>query len=308
MPVVNEILKDTELTCIDAGAAGGLSDLKKLRKFINLYSFEPLKSEQHKLKAKETFNREFKSHNIFPIGLYSSNGEFLFYSAEKPSMSSMLEFDEEQFDFHFGLCRGSAEWKKGLSIISKENIKTISLDEFTSQKVDFLKLDTQGTELEILKGAENLLNNNKISVIKTEFSNIPVYKNQCTFSEIDSYLKANGFILIDCIYYPDTIYQSGKTSLLPISLNEQPGIGVGGDAVYALDDKILSEKEKLITGSILCAMGYFSVAMNYLNELIKDNAKLEHYMNELAPGKSFKQRIKKFFPPVITELYRKFKN
>lgn len=308
MSVVNEILKDTDITCIDAGAAGGFSEIKKLRRYISLYSFEPLKSEHDRLKANENFNREFKSHNVFPIGLYSTKGEFPFYSAEKPSMSSMLEFDEEQFDFHFGLCRGSAEWKKGLSIVSKVKINTISLDEFTSQKIDFLKLDTQGTELEILKGASNLLSKNNISVIKTEFSNIPVYKNQCTFSEIDTFLKSNGFILIDCIYYPEA-YNLGKTSLPSTKgLTEANRFGAGGDAVYALDYNILNEKEKIITGSLLGAMGYFSASGNYLIDIIKDKSKLEQFMSELAPRKSLKQKIKKYFPPVILEYYRRLKN
>jgi FkbM family methyltransferase len=307
MSVVNEILKDTELTCIDAGAAGGLSELKTLRRFINLVSFEPLKPQFEKLKAGNKFSNEFKSHTTLPVGLYSSKGEFPFYTAENSSMSSILEFDDKEFDIHFGLCSGSAEWKKGLSPVSVERINTVSLDEFTNQRIDFLKLDTQGTELEILKGAANLLNNNKISVIKTEFSIIPVYKNQCIFSELDNFLKAHGFILVDCIYYPETENLSGKTSLHFPSITEKPLIGAGGDAVYVLKNSLLNNKEKLTAGSILCAMGYFSVAMNYLNESISDKTKLQHFIIELAPGKSFKQRIKKFFPPVITELYRKFK-
>lgn len=54
------------------------------------------------------------------------------------------------------------------------NVQTQKLDNFCSlnsiEKIDLLKLDVDGTEHEILLGAENLLSNGKIGLIYTEIS------------------------------------------------------------------------------------------------------------------------------------------
>lgn len=310
MSIIDDIFNGAELTCIDAGAAGGLKEIPKLRKFTNLISFEPLPESCNELKSNPALSRQFKSHKVFPFALYSSEHKSKLFIANKPSMSSMLEFDEAQFDFHFGFSKGSKEWKTALTQKGSENIKTITLNKFTFEnkidEIDFLKLDTQGTELEILKGANNLLDKNKISVIKTEFSNIPVYKNQCVFSEIDNFLKSKGFMLIDCIYYPETIYLSGESSKkTKKKLLQESGIGAGGDAVYILDKDVLSYKKKVIGASILASMGYTSAAMEYLKPALTSGKDQENFILELVPENTFKNKIKKFIPPVIKEILRK---
>ena len=61
------------------------------------------------------------------------------------------------------------------------NVKTQTLDnfclEYNIQNIDLLKLDTEGNEFDILKGAEKLLSLNKIKVIYTEISGTKVNFN-----------------------------------------------------------------------------------------------------------------------------------
>lgn len=54
-----------------------------------------------------------------------------------------------------------------------------------------LKLDVQGSELDVLKGCQRLAET--FSWILLETSTIPFYRNGSTFSEIEAYLTANGF-------------------------------------------------------------------------------------------------------------------
>jgi hypothetical protein len=69
------------------------------------------------------------------------------------------------------------------SIIKKENINI--------KKYQALILDTQGSELLILKGAKKILNNFKY--IKLECANFEIYRNCPSEKEISLYLLNYGF-------------------------------------------------------------------------------------------------------------------
>ena len=68
------------------------------------------------------------------------------------------------------------------SLIIRENI---------NEKYDALVLDTQGSELLVLEGATNLLN--EIKYIKTEVADFEAYQNGCQFKDIDIFLANYGF-------------------------------------------------------------------------------------------------------------------
>jgi len=59
--------------------------------------------------------------------------------------------------------------------------------------VDYIKIDTQGSELEILQGGENLLKTVRCIDIEVEFN--PIYEGQGLFFEVDAYLRVQGFQL-----------------------------------------------------------------------------------------------------------------
>lgn len=48
------------------------------------------------------------------------------------------------------------------------NISLVSLDNFTIKKISFLKIDTEGYDLEVLKGTHNLLKQQNIEFIQVE--------------------------------------------------------------------------------------------------------------------------------------------
>lgn len=61
------------------------------------------------------------------------------------------------------------------------------------QAIDYLKLDTQGSELEILQGGDSLVQTARCIDIEVEFN--PVYEGQTLFGETDTYLRSKGFVL-----------------------------------------------------------------------------------------------------------------
>lgn len=78
---------------------------------------------------------------------------------------------------------------------SKENVKITSINHyFTDKKFNYnlLVIDTQGYELEVLKGGSNYLS--KIDFILTEVSNQELYKNCVLIEDLDCFLKTHNFV------------------------------------------------------------------------------------------------------------------
>jgi FkbM family methyltransferase len=65
------------------------------------------------------------------------------------------------------------------------------------ERIDLLKLDTQGGERDILLGASGLLGSGRIELIVTEFFVVPHYEGAPLFDEIWSLLRRYGYELFD---------------------------------------------------------------------------------------------------------------
>ncbi|TDB61794.1 FkbM family methyltransferase [Arundinibacter roseus] len=75
-----------------------------------------------------------------------------------------------------------------------------SLDSYTKERtiqlIDFLKIDTQGFDLEVLKGAENLLKNGQIKVIQFEAMLEPYYHQMPTVGAHLDFLLERGYKMV----------------------------------------------------------------------------------------------------------------
>lgn len=60
-------------------------------------------------------------------------------------------------------------------------------------RVDAMKLDVQGAELEVLRGAGALLSGMRVLELEVTFT--PIYAGQALFADIDAFLRAEGFSL-----------------------------------------------------------------------------------------------------------------
>ena len=88
-----------------------------------------------------------------------------------------------------------------------------TLDEFWTEHSDdvrklAIKIDTQGYELNVLKGGVQALAN--ASVVVLELSIAPFYEGQPLYNEIDEYLRIHGFQIVDI----ETGYRDHGSGLL----------------------------------------------------------------------------------------------
>jgi hypothetical protein len=63
------------------------------------------------------------------------------------------------------------------------------------REIDFLKIDTQGSDLWVLQGARQALANACGVEVEVEF--VPLYQGQPLLNEVDHFMQANGFELFD---------------------------------------------------------------------------------------------------------------
>ncbi len=177
------------LVVIDAGARKGFEKhWNHYEDQIKLIGFEPNEDSYKECIEKKSSSKT----EYYPFALGRERGEKDFYITTYLSGCSLMKPDL-QVAQRFG-------FEKNVTVKDKISVQTIDLDSFVNdyeiEYVDFIKLDTEGSELDIFKGAQKTVNNSVIG-ISTEVKFVKVQKDQPLFTDIDIYLRNLGFHLYD---------------------------------------------------------------------------------------------------------------
>lgn len=304
---INTIFKKhniESLFFIDVGAKDKLDFLDILSAITAIIGFEPNPAELDFLREKYLKNN-FKSLELIGDCLSDQDGEASFNITKHASMSSMLETDLSNYQRHFGLYKNFKDWTTNIEIEKVIKVASVTLDTFLKDKkntIDYLKIDTQGSELKILQGAEKLLNEKRINILKIEVSTIAVYQNQVMFSDIDIYLRNKGYILVDFITYRDN-YVPIWGSSHDKSYHSAPC----GDAVYVLDPKSLTNENKIKSGFLLLWLGYYSLGSYLINDsrLSAEEQKVLINHDFIPRREKMKQLLKNLCPPIVLHWLKK---
>ena len=143
-----------------------------------IIGFEPNTEEYNKL---EKINPK-KNYYNYAIG---DGSEKILNICRGAGMTSFLEPN-------INYLKNFSWFDTNSEIIKKEKVKTEKLDSL-KEKIDFLKIDVQGYESEIIKYGENKIRESL--VVQIETSPIPLYKNEKTFSEVIGSIEKLGFSL-----------------------------------------------------------------------------------------------------------------
>ena len=224
------------ITVVDVGARYGCNPMWEHTFGDNVvqHGFEP-DPEEYKRLVEGKAKRNTKNSRYYPVALHRNQGQKEFFFASYPAASGFYKPDE-----YF--------WKRfqgevATLTVRKEFIDTIDLDTFGIQHgiqhVDFLKIDVEGAELDVLKGSMEYLRNSVLGVFtEVRFDNS---SNSPTFADTDYFMREMGFKLYDLQVNRNT----RKTlSHLPVTLRGttvpwglSKGIGQvnSGDALYLRD-------------------------------------------------------------------------
>ena len=163
---------------IDVGAA----NVSSLNSKNIYYLFEPEKEAYDKLISRFKNNKKVF---IFNTGLYNKKSTQTLYVAKKRECSSLLPPNLKVLE-KYNTKRFLTDYTFEIKVDRLDNILPQEID-----LIDILKLDTQGTEYEILEGCGNILDKTKKIICEVE--HIKLYKDQKLFNDVTNYLKNYGF-------------------------------------------------------------------------------------------------------------------
>lgn len=172
---------------IDVGANKGqyARDCRKQGYKGKIVSFEPLPETYEVLSGFAKKDQFWSVHDRCAIG--AESGETEINIAQNSLSSSILPMMKAHID-----AASSSRY------VGKAKTNVIPLDSIfdlyckPDDKI-FLKIDTQGFESEVLKGAEKSLA--KIAVVQLEMSIVPLYEGQKLYDYFIDYFKERGFFL-----------------------------------------------------------------------------------------------------------------
>ena len=152
-----------------------------------IYAFEPFPETFTELERTVCGDKQ-----IIPcqLALGSAPGKTVLHVNASLATNSLLETEDSAASF----------WGEGLmETTTTVEVEVGTIDEFCRknqiESIDVLKIDTQGTELEVLRGAAGMLSGRQIRVIYTEIILVPSYKGQSKPHELMGFLDGFGYDL-----------------------------------------------------------------------------------------------------------------
>ena len=177
----------TPFGCIDVGSRGGVTSyIDPIAGISCVLAFEPDLHECARLRERSGSYANFEPS---PLALSASSKQSTLHHLKRSINNSLLA-PNPNFAARYSV--------EGFTIDRVESINTISLDEALAlwkspfRYGEFLKLDVQGAELEVLSGASCLLKDTTVAaLIEVEFCEL--YIGQPRFTDIDRFMQDKGF-------------------------------------------------------------------------------------------------------------------
>ena len=148
--IANNAFKKNPFVLVDVGARGGFAPYWSIfSDQINRIGFEPDAKECERINNASSDLKQ----RVYPYALHKSKGTYPFYITKLPNSSGFYPIDSS-IAKRFPIL-------EPLTTVSVKELSAIDFDSFASEHgieyVDFMKLDTEGSELDILEGAVKTL-------------------------------------------------------------------------------------------------------------------------------------------------------
>ncbi len=185
--VINTLPNNGVLTLIDVGAAGEIEPRwKNFSKNIKYVGFEPDSRSRDSL---QNIENDFLNYQILPVALSNANHSVELNLCREPMVSSLYKPNDNFLD------RFPDDQR--YEILKTEILECSTLDEIMLSEIDFIKIDIQGAEHDVLKGAKNSLELALGLELEVEF--LQLYKDQSLFGDICKELSNKGFEFFDFV-------------------------------------------------------------------------------------------------------------
>lgn len=221
-------LRARGLGVIDVGARDGILPIfGEAAPLLEVVGFEPDPDEAQRLQTEAKRPSTFQSLTYLPYALGDTDTQRVLHLCRSRGSSSFYQPNRKFLDRFPEADR--------FDIVSTVAVPVRSLDGLVSDRttalprfIDFIKMDTQGSELEILRGAQQVLRSQVVAVqVEVEFT--PLYREQAVFRDVDAFLSDCGL----------TLFKLRRQEFIRSNYARQPHLSAGqlvfGDALYLRD-------------------------------------------------------------------------
>lgn len=286
---IKKLSQSFSLTALDIGARNGVkNDLDFIAPIINYYCFEPdRESPMGGLEKKH----DYKSLHIIDKAVAENQKTLNINITRQKGCSSICQPDHDiarrfhREDYYF--------------LDDVLRVEADSIDNMVEKSVidepRYVKMDVQGMELDILKGAVSSLQNDIVG-IRVEINFYPMYKDMPEWVEIDKFLRAYGFVSMGFLELHSwrrrtkIKYPMKGADFYPYSYGQM----MHGDVLYLLEPELLINKNADDSSRLL---GLFLISLAY--------GYIDHALVLLNSG-SFKDKIYQRYGVDLAVLARNF--
>lgn len=278
------------LNVIDVGAYGGADpDWGRIGQMVHFFGFEPNPEEAQRLT--QAANGPVQVERFYPYAIAGTQASRSFYLTKSPRCASLLKPNNTEWH-RFG--EPGTLRNTRADVIETLTLDTVTLDTFCDEQAitpHMVKLDTQGTEYEILtQGFTRHLN--EVLALEVEVEFIELYQGQALFSEIEQFLRANGFRLVGLKRHRWKMHDGHHVPAV------SGGLLVYGDALFMRDFFVADSLTVADRWRVLALCRRYG-----LNDLL--HALIKHYQMDVAyveqmlagwvlkPTISWKSRLKR---------------
>lgn len=186
--IIATTLARAPIHAMDVGAAGGVADhWRDLLPVLDIDCFEPDEAECRRLQRLSSANVHW-----FPVALAGSSGPRRFHVLNRATGSSLYPPNNPV------ILEYSGHSYAGVRRVIDVQCSSLAdfLETHRRPVPTLIKLDTQGTELEIISSlAPSQLE--QVLCIEVEVEFVEMYSGQPIFGEVHAHMLANGFRLLD---------------------------------------------------------------------------------------------------------------
>lgn len=225
------------LTAIDVGVSGGVHPVCRLFEGARVIGIDPNQAEIDRLTAAalpgETYLAAFMGAPDFqrPFPPPGSPPQPGLHTCDPYRRSSAFRANVELgVDWTCQIERGEyrPEWPK----------EVLSLDQLAERhgldRVDFIKIDTDGADYEVLTGGRHILGRTLAVQVEAQF-NGPLHPQSNLFCNIDLFLRQQGFFLFDMDVWRYSRAALPSPFLWDAPMQTTRGQAVWGDVLYLRD-------------------------------------------------------------------------
>lgn len=277
LPHVHRLIQERNLsfTFVDVGSRNGLLELGDLASYVVAYGFEPNPEEYEKLVSGDTDASQvgattppFQKLTYLPYALGDRCGAHTLYITRGPGAVGLLEpnFDRLREIKWKGRTYAPNFGDEIFQVLRMEAVEVKTLEWFAREyaigHVDYLKIDVEGFEYEVLVGAGDFLN--AISLIRVEVCFIPFRKNQKLFSHVDLLLRDHEFDLLRYEIVPSQVGYRERDRPFTIG----PSLGFADRYGQPLSCDAIYVNRRVVDEDRVAALAVLLLERNYLDEAL----------------------------------------